>query len=72
MPLGKPEDRLTEARDRGRERDDKKPIGDEHGGPPPMDGWNRMPGKNMQRHVCKLHKRISQASPRDVCHTPRC
>jgi hypothetical protein len=38
MPLGKPEDRLTEARDRGRERDDKKPIGDEHGGHPP-DVW---------------------------------
>src|SRR2546421_10476321 len=63
-PLGPPWERLTETWHRGRERDDKKPIGNERGSHPPMAGGHRMPWKTRQRKVCKRQKRLSRASRR--------
>jgi RNA-directed DNA polymerase len=38
----------------------------------PMDGWNTMPWSRLQRHVCKLQKRIYRATRRgDVCTVRR-
>ena len=41
------------------------------GATPPMDGWNRIPWKKIQRKVFKLQKRIYQASRRGDIRTVR-